>query len=157
MDYKIREMSKDEYPLLNDFLYNAIFIPDGEKQPPRSIIQKPELQVYVDHFGQSKDDVAMVAEINGKVVGACWTRIMNDYGHVDDDTPSLAISLYKEFRGMGIGTALLNKTLSLLKEKGQKRVSLSVQKANFAVKMYLKSGFHIIDENREEYIMVCDL
>lgn len=32
-------------------------------------------------------------------IGAVWTRIMDDYGHVDDDTPSFAISLYKEYRG----------------------------------------------------------
>ncbi|NLO39184.1 MAG: GNAT family N-acetyltransferase, partial [Ruminiclostridium sp.] len=27
MDYIIREMKKEEYHLLDDFLYNAIFIP----------------------------------------------------------------------------------------------------------------------------------
>ena len=32
---------------------------------------------------------------------------MNDYGHVDDDTPSFAISLYKEYRRNGIGTQLM--------------------------------------------------
>ena len=29
MDYIIREIKKEEYDLLNDFLYNAIYIPDG--------------------------------------------------------------------------------------------------------------------------------
>ena len=40
---------------------------------------------------------------------------MNDYGHVDDDTPSFAISLYKENRGRGIGTELMRRMLGLLK------------------------------------------
>ena len=44
-----------------------------------------------------------------------------------------------------------------LKEQGYKKASLAVQKANYAVKMYKKVGFKIIDENGEEYIMVCDL
>ena len=48
-----------------------------------------------------------MADDEGKVIGAVWTRIMNDYGHVDDDTPSFAISLYKEYRGQGIGTCLM--------------------------------------------------
>lgn len=26
---------------------------------------------------------------------------MNDYGHMDDNTPSFAISLYKDYRGLG--------------------------------------------------------
>ena len=79
---------------------------------------------------------------------------MNDYGHIDDVTPSLAISLYKEYRGLGIGTALMKEMLLLLKSKGYEKVSLSVQKANYAFKMYQKLGFEIIDENEEEYIMV---
>ena len=82
---------------------------------------------------------------------------MNDYGHVDDDTPSFAISLYKEYRGQGIGTQLMIKMLEHLKENGYKRASLAVQKANYAVKMYEKVGFKIVDENEEEYIMVCEL
>lgn len=31
MNYCIREMKKYEYPLLNDFLYEAIFIPEGRR------------------------------------------------------------------------------------------------------------------------------
>ena len=98
-----------------------------------------------------------MAEDNGKVVGAVWTRIMDDYGHVDDETPSFAISLYKEYRGCGIGTQLMIKMLEILREQGYKKVSLAVQKANYAVRMYEKVGFRTVDENDEEYIMVCEL
>ena len=44
--------------------------------------------------------------------------------------------------------------LALLKLRGYKQVSLSVQKANYAAKLYQKVGFEIIRENEEEYIMV---
>ena len=154
MEYTIREMKIQEYPLLNDFLYEAIFIPDGVEPPPKSIITSSELQVYVDRFGALKDDFALVAEIDKKIVGAGWVRIMNDYGHIDAKTPSLAISLYKEYRGFGIGTAMMKEILALLKSHGYSRVSLSVQKDNYAAKMYLKIGFEIVRENEEEYIMV---
>ncbi len=43
----------------------------------------------------------------GKIVGAVWVCIMNDYGYIDDETPSFAMSLYEEYRNMGIGTARL--------------------------------------------------
>ena len=157
MNYKIREIQKPEYPLLNNFLYEAIFIPEGIEPPPKTIITSPELQVYIAHFGRSKDDWGLVAEVDGKIVGAVWVRIMNDYGHIDDETPSLAISLYKEYRGFGIGTALMKEILALLKEHRYKRVSLSVQKANYAVKLYQKVGFEVVKENEEEYIMVIRL
>ena len=157
MKYILREIKKSEYSLLNDFLYEAIFIPEGVEPPPKSIIASPELQIYVDHFGDFNDDYGLVAEIDGQIIGAVWVRIMNDYGHIDNETPSFAISLYKEYRGLGIGTALMKEMLDLLKSQGYKRTSLSVQKANYAAKMYLDIGFQIVDENDEEYIMMFKL
>ena len=153
----IREIRKDEYKLLEDFLYEAIFIPVGVEKASRDIIKNEQLQVYIKDFGTNKDDNCLLAEYDERIVGACWTRIMNDYGHIDNDTPSFAISLYEEYRGKGIGTKLMKSMLKLLKEKGYKRTSLSVQKSNYAVKMYMNIGFKIIDENEEEYIMTCDL
>lgn len=150
----IREMQQAEYPLLENFLYEAIFIPDGVEPPPKSIIYRPELQVYISEFGKNKHDIALVADINGKIVGAVWVRIMNDYGHIDDKTPSFAISVYKEYRGKGIGTALMSEMLAILKKHGYKQASLSVQKKNFAAEMYRKLEFKTIDENEEEYLMV---
>ena len=95
-----------------------------------------------------------MAEVGTKVAGAVWVRIMNDYGHIDDATPSFAISLYKEYRGWGIGTALMQEMLCILTRRGYQQASLAVQKENYAVKLYKKVGFEIVDENEEEYIMV---
>ena len=153
----IREMKAEEAGILKDFLYEAIFIPEGVEPPERSIVELPELRMYYEDFDSGRADVCLVAEDGGRVVGAAWTRIMNDYGHVDDETPSFAISLYREYRGQGIGTGLMQGMLGLLKSKGFRRTSLAVQKANYAVRMYEKVGFRTVDENAEEYIMVCDL
>ncbi len=154
---ELREIRESEYDLLSDFLYEAIYIPKGEKPPRRDIVEQPELKLYYEDFGSGEADYCFVAEDDGRVVGAVWTRIMDDYGHVDNDTPSLAISLYKEYRGKGIGTRLMSHILELLRNKGYKQVSLSVQKANYAVKMYEKACFKTIEENGDEYIMVCTL
>ena len=153
----IRTLREKEKELLKDFFYEAIFIPEGVEAPDRDIIEKPELKIYYEDFGKDTADHCLVAEDEGKVVGAVWTRIINDYGHIDDKMPSFAISLYREYRGRGIGTKLMQEMLNLLKEKGYKRASLAVQKVNYAVRMYKKVGFEIVDENEEEYIMVCSL
>ena len=151
MNYIIREIKEEEYPILSDFLYEAIFIPESMEKPPKAIIEQSELQVYIADFGK-EDDWCLVAEVKGKIVGA-----VNDYGRIDDETPSLAISLYGEYRHLGIGTALMKAILHLLKEKGYKQTSLSVQKENYAVNMYQKIGFKVVSETEEEYIMVCEL
>ena len=154
MNYTIRELQGTEYPLLKEFLYEAIFVPEGMGPPPRSILDGPELQVYISGFGTQPDDRALCAEVNGTIVGAVWVRIMDDYGHIDGETPSFAISLYKEYRGLGIGTELMRRMLAILERRGYRRASLAVQKANYAVKLYQKLGFEIVDERDTEYIMV---
>ena len=157
MDYTIRPILAGEVGLLQDFLYEAIFVSMGLPAPPKSIINQPELQVYITGFGTKKDDIGLAAEIDNKPIGAVWVRIMNDYGHIDNDTPSFAISLHKDYRGLGIGTVLMKEMLRILKDRGYKQASLAVQKANYAVKMYQKTGFEIVGENEEEYIMLCRL
>ena len=157
MDYQIRQIRTEEIPQLKDFLYEAIFIPEGVAAPPREIVNDESLQVYIRDFGNLPDDRCLVAVAGDKVVGAIWSRIMNDYGHIADDVPSIAISLYKEYRNQGIGSQLLNQMLALLKADGYMSVSLSVQKANYAMKMYQKAGFKVISDDAEEAIMKCDL
>lgn len=152
--YVIRPLRRDETEVLKDFLYEAIFIPEGVQPPPRDIVERPELRIYYEDFGSRPGDHCLVAEAEGHAVGAVWTRIMNDYGHVDDETPSFAISLIPEYRNQGIGTRLMREMLSLLKKYGYKRASLAVQKANYAVRMYKNVGFEIIGENEEEFIMM---
>ena len=150
-------MKPSEYKLLDDFLYEAIFQPDEINLAPKEIIQKSELQVYIKNFGKEKDDYCLCAEACGKVVGTVWVRNIKGYGSIDDITPEFAISLYKDFRGFGIGTAMMKEMLKLLKNSGYKKASLAVQKENYALKMFLNVGFQIIDENAEEYIMVHNL
>ena len=153
----IREMERREYPLLRQFLYQAIFVPPGAAPPPESILDTPEMQVYLADFGESPHDRALAAEAEGRVVGAVWARIMEDYGHVDDDTPSLAIALLPEWRGKGIGTALMQAMLARLSACGYAGVSLSVQRKNAAARLYRRLGFSVLRETEEEYIMVCTL
>ena len=154
MDYTIREMRTDEYPLLDDFLYQAIYQPDTTNLAPKSIINKPELQVYIINFGKQKDDYCFCAEVNNRIVGAVWVRNINGYGSIDDVTVEFAISVFDEYQKMGIGTVLMNRMLEHLKELNYPKASLAVQKGNYAVRMYQKVGFEIACENEQEYIMI---
>ena len=155
--FEIRGLTVSEYPLLDTFLYEAIFIPEGMEPPPFSIIRTPDLQVYVQDFGRSVHDRALAAVSGGEVIGVVWVRIMEDYGHLDDDTPSLAISLRPEYRGQGIGTALMLAMLGTLQAAGYTRVSLSVQEANAALRLYRRLGFTPVRVHDGEQILCCAL
>ena len=154
MSYTIRKIRPAEYPLLEDFLYEAIFLPEGAAPPPRSILSEEALRIYIRDFGSRPGDVCLMAESGGQAVGAVWARIMDDYGHVDDETPSLAISLYPAYRGGGIGTDLLGRMLAQLRQDGYKQVSLSVQRVNPAANLYRRMGFETLRGTEEEWIMI---
>ena len=153
---EIREIYESDYHLLKEFIYWAIFTPQGSKLPERNIINNPDVFIYIDNFGQ-KNDCGVIAEIDGKAVGAAWTRIIPAYGHIDDETPELAISVLPKYRSQGVGESLMKKLLNLLRERGYKRTSLAVQKENPAVKFYHRLGYETISQNDEEFLMIKNL
>lgn len=156
----VRPIKKEEYPHLKDFLYEAIYLPDNASMPSRDIIEKPELAVYIKDFGKP-DDLCLVAELDGRLLGAIWSRILSGdvkgYGNIGQSTPELAFSVKKDFRRQGIGTKLLKEMLVLLKEKGYERVSLSVNKDNYAYHIYRKHGFQVVKVGEEDYLMMLEL
>ena len=162
MDHlKIRQIRPQEYPVLEDFLYHAIFLPPGVEPVPREIIFEPEIFIYIKDFG-SKDDCGVVAEENGKIVGAAWTRIIPAYGHINNQTPELAISILPGWRGKSIGSRMMRYLFDLLRERGCLQTSLSVQKDNPAVRFYERLGYKIAGDRtdhagNEDYIMIKDL
>ena len=158
---KIREIQEKELPVLKDLLYEAIYQPDKENSIPKEIINDPNISQYIDNFGRKKDDFCLVAELKGRIIGAVWIRILADeikgYGNVDDETREFAISLFNEYRNQGIGSKLMKRMISYLKAKNYAQTSLSVQKENYAYRMYQKLGFEIIGENEEDYLMLIKL
>ena len=148
-------LKEKEYNLLEEFLYQAIYIPEGFSPLERSILQDPDLQMYVKDLGQKDGDFALASEENGQIVGIVWVRLMKDYGYYNDRTPSLSISLLPEFRAKGLGQQLMIAILDLLKSKGYPSVSLSVSKENPAVRFYRRLGFVVVEDRRDDFLMVC--
>ena len=94
----IRTIEPADYAALSDFLYHAVFRPQGLAPLPRAIVQKPEIALYAEGFDDERGDLGVVAEQGGGIIAAAWTRIIPAYGHIDDDTPELAVSVLPEYR-----------------------------------------------------------
>lgn len=154
---KIRAMLMSDYECLAEFCYQAIFIPEGAEPPPRSVVKGADIYIYIDDFGSRIGDYGVVAEQNGLIIGAAWTRIIPSYGNVDSKTPELAVSILPEFRGYGIGAKLMRKLFKVLFDNGYSQTSLSVQKKNPAVRFYKRLGYKIVKENHDDYIMILNL
>ena len=152
---------REEYPLLEEFLYHAIYLPPGVEALPREIIFEPPIYIYIKDFG-GEDDCCIVAELEGEVIGAAWTRIIPAYGHINSKTPELAISVLPKWREQGIGSKMMRSLFEILRERGYRQTSLSVQKDNPAVRFYERLGYEIVGErvdhaDHEDFLMIKQL
>lgn len=75
--------------------------------PSKDIVEKPELWVYTDDFGKCHGDSCFIAVVDNQIVGAVWTRIMNDYGHMDVIHHPLPFRFTKIIVVWVIGTGLM--------------------------------------------------
>ena len=80
MDYLIRRIEPPELVLLEDFLYEAIYVQEGfEGEVPRTIIHDdPKCRAAFEGFGTRADDRAVVVAVDGRIVSAGWVRTTDD-------------------------------------------------------------------------------
>lgn len=159
--YKLRPIKKEESSFLHDMLYEAIFIPKGHSQLPRSIIQESSLSKYVEKWSKDEYDLAYVVEFRGELIGAIWGRRFEEqnagFGFVNDKTPELSMAVKATYRNKGLGTKMLQMITQAYKNLGVKSISLSVDKANPAQYLYLRNGFRIIKETKTSFTMLKEI
>lgn len=154
---EIREIKSGEYDFLREMLYEAIYFPVGSEKPSESIVSSPQFLKYVDNFGRS-GDFAFVSTDKNDLVGAAWTRIFSQseagYGFVDEKTPELSIAVREKYRNQGFGNLMIQKLFEKLKADNFEQLSLSVDKRNLAVNLYLRLGFEVLAEEGTTFTML---
>ena len=152
-DLVIRNAESSDGAVIRRMFVYAIFVPDGEPPVTDDIADLPVLTKYHEGWGR-QGDIGVIAEKNGHAVGAAWLRLFGasdpGYGHVRDGVPELSMAVEKEYRGIGVGTALLAELFSLFTGD----VSLSVDRRNRAVNLYRRSGFLTVREHENDFIML---
>lgn len=148
LSYTIRPVTEQDVPFLWDMLYESIYVPEGHPTISRDILNDPAISKYVEGWGR-KGDVGYIAlDEAGKALGSITARIFEEnspgHGYVDEETPELGMALLEQYRGKGLGTALMRTLLDELRRQGIRQVSLSVDPNNYAVKLYRKFGFEEI-------------
>ena len=93
-----------------------------------------------------KDNLFLVAEIDGNVVGyiVCW--ILFDEAYI----ANIAVDI--NYQGMGIGSRLMESLFDVLSSKEIKRCTLEVRVSNVrAQKLYNKFGFKVVGIRKKMY------
>ena len=160
---KYRIGTKEDLPFLKEMLYEAAIWNQAEDRPaPEDLLSHPELKKILDNWGDKKGDFSIIAlDEDEKPVGAVWYRFWTEadhsYGFVEETAPELGIAIKRDFRGRGIGTFLMTTLFQHAKERGVRKISLSVMPENFALKLYQKLGFYKVEIHDNDWIMLIDL
>jgi ribosomal protein S18 acetylase RimI-like enzyme len=154
MAYTIRSLTPADQTFLWKMLYQALYVPADQNPPPREVIYQPDLARYVQDWGREGDRGFLAIDpTTGQPIGAVWLRFLTGenqgYGYVDDGTPELGIAVLPEYRGQGVGTALLNALVAAVLES----MSLSVAADNPAVRLYQRFGFVLDRESDGSLIL----
>jgi len=101
--------------------------------------------LYLQGWGRNGDAAALARPPEGLPCGAAWYRLFPvdapGYGYLADDIPELTIRVLADWRGQGIGAALLDALCQYAREQGFRALSLSVDRANPARRLYARAGF----------------
>ena len=150
MNCIIRPLKVEDEPFLWEMLYQALYVPEGQRALPREIVQIPELARYFQGWGRRGDCGFLGCDpLANQPVGAVWLRLpvgeYKGYGYVDNNTAELSIAVFPEYRGRGTGTQLL--THLLASEWGRSPLALSVSADNPAVRLYQRFGFETVSKS----------
>jgi GNAT superfamily N-acetyltransferase len=151
--WTIRRAVAADRDFLNDMLVTAVNWSPGWNQSRASIFATPAIMHYVAGWPR-RGDLGLVAEAGsveagGRRIGATWLRFLPEtdpgYGFVAPDVPELTIGVSAPWRGRGVGRALLRTVADEASARGIRRISLSVERKNYARALYLSEGYRVVD------------
>ena len=142
---RIRAARVEDEPFLWRMLATTANLPPAEPPSVEHVQSDPGIAPYLAAWGRA-GDTGVVAEVEGKPVGAAWLRLFDanhrGYGFVDAQTPEISIGVETAWRGRGVGRALLEALMASARAEGHRALSLSVDARNApALALYRSVGF----------------
>ncbi|MFG3559032.1 GNAT family N-acetyltransferase [Micromonospora sp. NPDC047557] len=160
-DFGIRAATPADADFLVDMLVEAVnWLPERD-WPRERILADPALAHYVTGWMRPTDVGVVAVDRAHRPLGAAWFRHLSaedpGYGYVADDVPELTIGVRPAWRGRGVGRALLRAVLDAARDRGISTVSLSVERANAAARLYASEGFRTVESFEDADTMVAEV
>lgn len=120
---------------------------EWKRKSRNRVLSAPGTARYIADWPR-ETDLGVIAEAGGERIGAAWVRFFPasdpGYGFVAADIPELTIGVAAQWRGQGAGRALLQAIAGHARSAGSGQISLSVERKNFAQKLYLSEGYRVV-------------
>ena len=149
--YSIRPALASDAGFLADMLVEAVnWSTEWRPKSRDRVLSAPDSAHYVTGWPRDTD-LGVLADADGQPVGAAWLRFLPasdpGYGFVAADVPELTIGVAAGWRGRGVGRALLRAIAGQARARGIARISLSVERKNYAQRLYLSEGYRVVDSS----------
>jgi GNAT superfamily N-acetyltransferase len=145
--FRIRPAAQADGLFLGDMVVEAANWRPGGSRPRHEVLSSPEHGRYVSGWQRPGDAGFVATDGNDGAIGAAWYRMLPQdapgFGHVGTGVPELIIGVRPIWRAHGVGRALLQHLLDHARAKGFVRISLSVERGNFASTLYRSEGFAV--------------
>lgn len=147
----VRLATADDRPFLEERLLDAVnWDATRRALTLEEALATPEIAHYVTRWPGPRD-AGVVASTDATAVGAAWWTFFPladpGYGFVSPDVAEVTIGVAAAHRGRGVGRALLRVLHEVAESMGIERLSLSVERANPATRLYRSMGY---EEHRDE-------
>jgi GNAT superfamily N-acetyltransferase len=144
----LRRAAQTDAMFLGDMLVEAANWRAGGVRPRHEVLTSADHRRYLAGWKRSSDDGLVATDDGDVAVGAAWYRVLpqNDpgFGFIGVAVPELIIGVHPLWRARGVGRALLRGVIQLAGAQGYARISLSVERDNFARNLYRAEGFAVV-------------
>lgn len=147
--FQIRPATGDDARFLVDMAVEAANWDPARARPRVEVLADPNVTRYSAGWMRPGDFGSVAVDARNVPVGACWGRLFPanapGYGFVAVGVPELTLGVNAQWRGRGVGRALLRAVAHQAAAAGHGRISLSVERANFAQRLYVSEGFVTVE------------
>ena len=150
---ELRPVSSRDLDFLIEMTLLAAFPPGSL---PDAAPDLPHAKRWFDDWGRPADR-GVVAWHDGRRLGAAWCRLQERVLVRDpagQPVPELAIAVVPDHRAGGVGTRLLAELVRTAARADYSALSLTVNAANPAVRLYERSGFDLVRRDGDRLTMV---
>lgn len=161
MAYRIRRATRADSSFLVEMVCEAANWHPDRMRPKVDLLADANVMRYARGWKRPADDGVIAVEDSGESIGACWYRVLPQddpgYGYVATGVPELTLGVRPMWRAQGVGRALLSDACELARRAGHQRISLSVERDNFAARLYRSEGFVVVESGRDSDTMAKSL
>lgn len=156
--FRVRPAVQADGAFLADMVVEAANWRQGAARPRHEIIGGPEYGRYLSGWMRPGDAGVVALDAQDTPVGAAWFRMLPrtepGFGYIGTGVPELVIGVRPIWRAHGVGRTLLRDLCTLARGQGFGRISLSVERGNFARTLYRSEGFAVTEAGNGRDTMV---